>query len=115
MCRSLPQIPQRPTLTTTCPASGVGSGKVSRARGVCRAWKVTAFISRFFAYRNFAVIDVADGLQLTATELCSEASVHNLDRVLAIFQHRKPVKLIRPAGVQSFGELLGRQIARGVD
>src|SRR5690606_15213232 len=43
MCRSLPQMPQRPTLTTTSSAPGAGSGKSSNASGWCSAWKVTAF------------------------------------------------------------------------
>src|SRR5690606_14916275 len=37
-------MPQRPTLTTTSPASGAGSGSSSNASGWCSAWKVTAFI-----------------------------------------------------------------------
>src|SRR5690606_24890404 len=45
MWRSLPQMPQRPTCTTTSPASGTGSGTVSNVSGWCRAWKATAFMS----------------------------------------------------------------------
>src|SRR5690606_33317348 len=67
MCRSLPQIPQRPTLTTTSSAPGVGSGSVSNFSGWCNSWKVTAFNSffpfRLFAHRHFARIHQQESIE----------------------------------------------------
>ncbi len=45
MCRSDPQMPHSPTLTTTSPGPGVGSGRLSITSGLWTPWKMAAFMT----------------------------------------------------------------------
>src|SRR5581483_12353815 len=49
MCRSVPQMPQRPTFRTSSPAAGVGSGRVSITSGLPALLNTAAFMRSFQA------------------------------------------------------------------